>query len=48
VSNTGDRVVMLLPDGSYQVLKDDDAVIRQPRLDRPDRNLPRWLDPHDR
>jgi outer membrane protein OmpA-like peptidoglycan-associated protein len=30
VSNTGDRVVMLLPDGSYQVLKDDDAVIRQP------------------
>jgi outer membrane protein OmpA-like peptidoglycan-associated protein len=30
VSNTGDRVVMLLPDGSYQILKDDDAVIRQP------------------
>jgi outer membrane protein OmpA-like peptidoglycan-associated protein len=30
VSNTGDRVVMLLPDGSYQVLKDDDTVIRQP------------------
>jgi outer membrane protein OmpA-like peptidoglycan-associated protein len=30
VSNTGDRVIMLLPDGSYQVLKDDDAVIRQP------------------
>jgi outer membrane protein OmpA-like peptidoglycan-associated protein len=30
VSNTGDRVVVLNPDGTYSVLKDDDAVIRQP------------------
>ena len=30
VSNTGDRVVVLKPDGTYQVYKDDDAVIRQP------------------
>ncbi|MBA3909264.1 MAG: hypothetical protein C0524_05115 [Rhodobacter sp.] len=30
VSNTGDRVVVLRPDGTYQVLKDDDTVIRQP------------------
>jgi outer membrane protein OmpA-like peptidoglycan-associated protein len=33
VSNTGDRVVVLQPDGSYQVLKDDDAVIRRPGSD---------------
>ena len=30
VSNTGDRVVVLNPDGTYQVYKDDDAVIRRP------------------
>ena len=30
VSNTGDRVVVLNPDGTYQVYKDDDAIIRQP------------------
>ena len=30
VSNTGDRVVVLQPDGTYQVLKDDDTVIRRP------------------
>ena len=29
VSNTGDRVVVLQPDGSYQVYKDDDALLRQ-------------------
>ena len=28
MSNTGDRVVVLNPDGTYSVLKDDDAVIR--------------------
>ena len=30
VSNTGDRVIVLRPDGSYQVLKDDDTIIRRP------------------
>ncbi|MDB6454547.1 OmpA family protein [Falsirhodobacter sp. 20TX0035] len=30
VSNTGDRVVLRQNDGSYQVLKDDDALLRQP------------------
>ncbi|WP_128516808.1 OmpA family protein [Tabrizicola thermarum] len=30
VSNTGDRVIVLQPDGTYRVLKDDDAVIRRP------------------
>ena len=30
VSNTGDRVVVLRPDGTYQVLKDDDTIIRRP------------------
>jgi outer membrane protein OmpA-like peptidoglycan-associated protein len=30
VSNTGDRVIVLQPDGTYQVLKDDDTVIRRP------------------
>lgn len=30
VSNTGDRVVLRQGDGSYQVLKDDDALLRQP------------------
>ncbi len=30
VSNTGDRIVVLKPDGTYQVYKDDDAVLRQP------------------
>ncbi len=30
VSNTGDRVVVLNPDGTYRVYKDDDAVIRRP------------------
>ncbi len=30
VSNTGDRVVVLKPDGTYQVYKDDDTVIRRP------------------
>jgi len=30
VSNTGDRVVVLQPDGSYQVFKDDDALLRRP------------------
>lgn len=30
VSNTGDRVIVLQPDGTYRVLKDDDTIIRQP------------------
>jgi outer membrane protein OmpA-like peptidoglycan-associated protein len=30
VSNTGDRVVVLQPDGSYQIYKDDDALMRRP------------------
>jgi outer membrane protein OmpA-like peptidoglycan-associated protein len=30
VSNTGDRVIILQPDGTYRVLKDDDTVIRRP------------------
>jgi outer membrane protein OmpA-like peptidoglycan-associated protein len=30
VSNTGDRVIVLQPDGTYRVLKDDDTVIRRP------------------
>ena len=30
VSNTGDRVIVLRPDGTYQVLKDDDTIIRRP------------------
>jgi outer membrane protein OmpA-like peptidoglycan-associated protein len=30
VSNTGDRVVVLKPDGDYQVYKDDDALLRRP------------------
>ena len=30
ISNTGDRVVVQNPDGSYVVYKDDDAVLRQP------------------
>ncbi|WP_050525137.1 OmpA family protein [Pseudorhodobacter ferrugineus] len=30
VSNTGDRVVVLRPDGDYQVYKDDDALLRRP------------------
>tara|TARA_R110002096_G_scaffold155130_10_gene319407 strand:- start:2374 stop:4164 length:1791 start_codon:yes stop_codon:yes gene_type:complete len=30
VSNTGDRVVVLKQDGSYQVYKDDDALLRRP------------------
>ncbi|MBE0552776.1 MAG: OmpA family protein, partial [Rhodobacteraceae bacterium] len=30
VSNTGDRIVVLKPDGTYQVYKDDDAPLRQP------------------
>lgn len=30
VSNTGDRVVVLNPDGNYQVYKDDDALLRRP------------------
>jgi outer membrane protein OmpA-like peptidoglycan-associated protein len=30
VSNTGDRVVVLNPDGSYGLYKDDDAILRQP------------------
>ncbi len=29
VSNTGDRIVVLKPDGTYQVYKDDDATLRQ-------------------
>lgn len=29
VSNTGDRVVVLNPDGSYGLYKDDDAILRQ-------------------
>ena len=29
VSNTGDRVVVLNPDGSYGLFKDDDAILRQ-------------------
>lgn len=30
VSNTGDRVIVLQPDGTYRVLKDDDTIIRRP------------------
>ena len=30
VSNTGDRVVVMQPDGTYQVFKDDDALLRRP------------------
>ncbi len=30
VSNTGDRVVVQRPDGSYQIYKDDDAILRRP------------------
>ena len=30
VSNTGDRVIVLQPDGTYRVFKDDDTVIRRP------------------
>ena len=30
VSNTGDRVVVRQPDGSYVIYKDDDALLRQP------------------
>ena len=30
VSNTGDRVVVRQPDGSYTVYKDDDAILRRP------------------
>ena len=30
VSNTGDRIIVLRPDGTYQVLKDDDTIIRTP------------------
>ena len=30
VSNTGDRVVVQQPDGTYVVLKDDDTLIRRP------------------
>jgi outer membrane protein OmpA-like peptidoglycan-associated protein len=33
VSNTGDRVVVLKPDGTYQVYKDDDTIIRRPGSD---------------
>ena len=30
VSNSGDRIVVLKPDGTYQVYKDDDTIIRRP------------------
>jgi outer membrane protein OmpA-like peptidoglycan-associated protein len=30
ISNTGDRVVVQRPDGSYQIYKDDDAILRRP------------------
>ena len=30
VSNTGDRVVVQRPNGDYALLKDDDAILRQP------------------
>ncbi|WP_225026599.1 OmpA family protein [Xinfangfangia pollutisoli] len=30
VENTGDRVIVQNPDGSYTVYKDDDAILRQP------------------
>jgi outer membrane protein OmpA-like peptidoglycan-associated protein len=30
VSNTGDRIVVLKPDGTYDVYKDDDATLRRP------------------
>jgi len=30
VSNTGDRVVVMNPNGSYSVYKDDDSVLRRP------------------
>ena len=30
VSNTGDRIVVLRPDGTYEVYKDDDTILRRP------------------
>ena len=39
VQNTGDRVVVRQPDGSYQIYKDDNALLREPGLDRADRKL---------
>lgn len=33
VSNSGDRVVVQNPDGSYTVYKDDDAVLRRPGVE---------------
>ncbi len=30
VSNSGDRVVVKRPDGTYQIYKDDDAILRRP------------------
>lgn len=30
VSNSGDRIVVQNPDGTYQVLKNDDTILRQP------------------
>jgi outer membrane protein OmpA-like peptidoglycan-associated protein len=30
IENTGDRVIVRNPDGSYTVYKDDDAILRQP------------------
>ncbi len=33
ISNTGDRVVVQRPDGTYQVYKDDDAILRRPGSD---------------
>jgi hypothetical protein len=30
VSNSGDRVVTLLPTGEYEIYRDDDAILRQP------------------
>ena len=33
VSNTGDRVVVQRADGSYQIYKDDDAILRRPGSD---------------
>lgn len=32
-ANTGDRVIVLNDDGTYRVLKDDDALLRQPGSD---------------
>lgn len=48
VSNTGDRVIVLQPDGTYRVLKDDDTVIRRPGSTVRTETFKGWLHPHHR